>query len=75
MNEFLTLAEIEENFDSEWVLLADPKTDKHNNVKGGIVIRHSRNREEVYQKIAEDQHKKFAVLYVGKLPKGTVFVL
>ncbi len=35
MNEFLTLAEIEENFDSEWVLLADPKTDKHNNVKGG----------------------------------------
>jgi hypothetical protein len=75
MNKFLTRAEIDKKFDSEWVLLADPKTDKHNNVKGGIVIRHSRSREEVYQKIAEDEHKEFAVLYVGKLPKGTVFVL
>ena len=75
MNEFLTRAQIDKKFDSEWVLLENPETDKYNNVLGGVVLRHSKNRSEVYRKLAESQAKSFAVLYIGKMPKDTVIIL
>ena len=75
METFFTRAEIFKQFESEWVLLENPKTDKHLHVKGGTVLCHSKNRDEVYRKAVELKPKRSAILYTGKIPKGTAVIL
>jgi hypothetical protein len=75
MNDFLTRAEIDKKFDSEWVLLENPKMDRHHRIKGGIVLSHSKNRDDVYRKLVETKPKYFAVHYTGEIPEGTVIIL
>ena len=73
--EFLTIAEIEKRFDSEWVLLGDPSMDDAMEVQGGRVLWHSRDRDEVYRRAVKLRPKRFATLYVGKIPKDAAVVL
>jgi hypothetical protein len=75
MAEYLTRKEIYERFDAEWVLLGDPKTAKNLEVKGGTVLCHSKDRDEVYRKAIELQPKRSAILYTGKIPEGTAVIL
>ena len=67
MGETLTMAEIEERFDSEWVLLADPETAETLQIRAGRLLWHSRDRDEVYNKALELRPVHSAVLYTGKL--------
>jgi hypothetical protein len=76
MEEMLTAEEIEKKFDSEWVLVVDPQTDEHNEVRRGIVRCHSKDRDEVYRcAIQLPAPKHFAVLFTGEIPDDTVIVL
>ena len=50
MDEVLTLAQIESQFSSEWVLVEDPETNQALEVERGKVRWHSKDREEVYRK-------------------------
>jgi hypothetical protein len=75
MSEVLTIAEIQSQFDSEWVLVEDPNTDESLQVHSGNVIYHSKDRDEVYRKAIELRPKRFAMLYTGILPKDTAIVL
>jgi hypothetical protein len=76
MNEVMTIAEINERFPSEWVLLNDPQTNENLEVLGGTVICHSRNEEEVHRKAMElPAPKRIAVFYTGPTPEDEVFVL
>jgi hypothetical protein len=75
MNEPLTTAEIEARFPSEWVLIGDPRIDKVQRVLGGIVLWHTKDRDELYRKAMELSPKFFATLYTGTTPKGTAIVL
>jgi hypothetical protein len=77
MNEVLTLAEINERFPSEWVLLGDPQTDTYLGVQGGTLLCHSKDRDEVYRKAIElPAPKHIAVLYTGPVPApGTATLL
>ena len=75
MGEVLTMAEIQSQFDSEWVLVGDPHTDESLQVQSGNVIYHSKDRDEVYRKAIELRPKRFAMLYTGTLPKDTAIVL
>lgn len=74
-DEVLTLAQIEAQFASEWVLIEDPQTDATLEVRGGRVRWHSADRDEVYRKAVELRPRRFAVLYTGKMPKDTAIVL
>ena len=47
MDEVLSMTEIEAKFDSEWVLIEDPRTDDALEVRGGTVRCHGKDREEV----------------------------
>ena len=42
----LTMAEIESQFPSEWVLVEDPQTNESLEVQSGRVLYHSRDRDE-----------------------------
>ncbi|MGO9260326.1 MAG: hypothetical protein ACLQU1_29065 [Bryobacteraceae bacterium] len=65
------MAQIEARFESEWVLIEDPRTDDALEVRGGTVLRHGKDREEVYRRAVEVRPKRFAVVYTGKMPPDT----
>jgi hypothetical protein len=68
MDEVLTMAQIEAQFDSEWVLIEDPRADETLEVRGGTVRWHGKDREDVYRRAVELHPKRFAIVYTGKMP-------
>ncbi len=75
MSEVLSLSEIQEQFPGEWVLLEDPHITDSLEIRGGKVLWHSKDRDEVYRKARELHPKHSAILYTGKLPKEAAVVL
>lgn len=75
MNDVLTVSEIEERFDSEWVLIEEPQTNEALELEAGIVRWHSKDRDEVIRKAVELHPKRFAVLYTGTIPENTEVAL
>jgi hypothetical protein len=75
INEVLTIAQIEAQFDLEWVLVEDPQTNEALEVQRGKVCWHSKDRDEVCRKAVELRPKRFAMLYTGQLPEDTAIVL
>ncbi len=71
----MTVAQMETQFDSEWVLIGDPKTNDALEVQSGQVLWHSQDRDEVYRKAVELRPRRFAMLYTGKMPEGTAIIL
>ena len=75
MDDLLTIAQIEERFASEWVLVEDPQVNDVLEVQSGKIRWHSKDREEVYRQAVTLRPKRFAVLYTGKMPEETAVVL
>ena len=75
MKKLLTVAEIRDQFRSEWILIEDPETDEALRVKRGKVRYHSKDRDEVYREAVRLRPKLFAMLYTGAIPKDTAIVL
>jgi len=75
MEEMMTIDEIQCRFDSEWVLVEDPKTNEALEVLAGKVRCHSKDRDEVYREAVRLRPKRFAMLYTGSMPEGTAIVL
>ena len=75
MAEVLSISEIRARYDSEWILLADPETSDDLEIRGGTVLWHSKDRDEVYRKARQLRPRRAAFLYTGKLPKDAAIVL
>ena len=75
MEKTLTIAEIESQFDSEWVLVEDPLTNESLEVQGGKVLYHSKDRDEFDRIMLEFHPKRSAVLFTGEASKDLEFVL
>ncbi len=75
MSKEMTIEEIESQFDSEWVLIEDPRTDEELKVVGGRVLHHSKDRDEVYRKAVSLRPKRSALIYTGEIPEETAVVL
>ncbi len=75
MNEVLSYEEIEKRFAGEWVLLADPIVGESLQVKGGTLLWHSKDRDEVHRKALELRPRSSAVLYTGKIPGDMAIIL
>ena len=75
MDKMLTISEIESQFDSEWVLVEDPKTNEALEIQSGKVLYHSKNRDEFDREVLQFRPKRFAVLFTGKPQEGMEFVL
>ena len=75
MDYTLTLAQIEAQFISEWVLVEAPQTNDALEVQSGRVRWHSKDREEVYRQAVVLRPKRFAILYTGKMPEDTAIIL
>lgn len=75
MSEILTLKEIEEKYDSQWVLIGDVQTNERYEVLGGRVLYHGDDREDVYDKIGKFNPKMFAVRWIGEVKSESIFIL
>ncbi len=71
----LTLAEIHDRYDSEWVLLEDPETTDMLEIVRGKVLYHSKDRDEVYRRMRELHPRHAAIWYTGKLPEDMAVIL
>ena len=70
----MTLSELQDQFDAEWGLLGDPDTGENLEVQGGVVLFHSKDRDEVYRKAREMRPPRSAILYLGRL-RGEAMVI
>jgi len=75
MSDLMSLAEIQAQFKSEWILLEDPETTENLEVRGGKVLWHSSNRDEVYRKARELAPRSSAILYTGTMPEDSAIIL
>ena len=72
-DEIMTLAEIENRFDGEWILVEDPEYNHDDEVIRGKVLCHSKNRDDIYARAMELRPKRSASIYTGPIP-GEIFV-
>ena len=75
MEKTLTIAQIESQFDSEWVLVEDPQTNESLEVQSGKVLYHSKDRDEFDRRILAFHPKRSAVLFTGEPSKELEFAL
>ena len=75
MRSTMTINEIRTRYPSEWVLLANPRTDKSHGVRRGRVLWHSKDRDELYRKAIELRPKHSAVLFTGRIAEDSAVIL
>jgi hypothetical protein len=75
MTEILTLAEMAERYDSEWLLIAYTELDENMVVVRGEVLAHSPNQGEIYEALPLAKGRAVAFEYVGKVPADFAVML
>ena len=63
-----SIAQIKAKYKNEWVLLADYHLDDRNEPVSGVVVAHSKDRDEIYSKQMSIQ-KNLCILYAGEMPQ------
>lgn len=75
VNEILTRAEIEARFPNEWILMVDPDPAVDVNFRG-LVVAHSKDRYELYEKSKEYRPRTIVVFFAGPpFPPGMQVLL
>ena len=75
MSELMTWQEIEEAFDSEWVLIEDPDLTSAQEVIRGRVVFHGPDKEDLYSILEELRPSCSAIRFVGRLPDDFEMIL
>ncbi len=75
MNEVMTIEEIYDKFQSEWVLVENPEVTEMQEIIKGKVLFHSVDRDECDQKMLELRPRFFARIYTGKAPEDMAFLI
>jgi hypothetical protein len=73
--EILTLEQIRQRYDGEWVLIAYTEIDQNLIPLRGEVLAHSSNRDEVYSAISHANGRDIAIECFIKTPEDMVFIL
>jgi len=70
-----TMTEIKKKYKNEWLLVKVVNENKLNEPVKGSVITHSKNRDDIYEKMKKlPKGFRVATIFTGKIPpKGTVF--
>jgi hypothetical protein len=64
----MTIEEINESFDSEWVLVDQPEVDEVLRVQRGTVLWHGKDKDELHRVVrAIPEPFSLAILYTGRL--------
>ena len=69
-----TITRLKQRYPKEWLLLTDVVTDELTHPVRGKLAAHSKNRDEIYDRLASSRAKSTCVTYTGKIPKDLVVV-
>jgi hypothetical protein len=75
MSDVMTMDEINDSFDSEWVLVGEPEYNKQMELIRGKVLFHSKDKQEVYRKDKELHPRSAAYVYTGPTPDNVLINL
>lgn len=75
MVEIITFEEMNDRYDSEWLLIAYTEVDEDLRVIRGEVLAHSPHQEDIYQVLETIEEQPLAIEYVGQIPKNLNFIL
>jgi len=59
---------IKRKYTDEWVLISDYETDEFSAPLNGVVVAHSKSREEIYN-LQMEIDKDLCIYYTGEMPK------
>jgi len=71
---YLSIEEIDQKYDGEWIYLINPQT-IGSTVLGGEVLAHSPCRENVIRVMMETDNESVYIKYAGKVPEGMSVLL
>lgn len=67
--------DIKKSFRDQWVLIEVEKVDESFNILEGEVLAHSKDKDEVYQKLLKIRPKEFSIEYTGEVPEDLAIVM
>ena len=67
--------DIKKNFRNQWVLIEVKNVDESFNVLEGEVLAHSKDKDEIYQKLLKIKPKEFSIEYTGEVPEDLAVVM
>ncbi len=69
-----TLSTLKRRYPKEWLLLTDVTADELTRPVKGKLVAHSKNRDDIYDRLARIRAKSTCVTYTGEIPKDLVVV-
>lgn len=74
---YLSMEEIHEKFDGQWVYLINCKEEEYGDTIGGEVVLHSERRDKVIREMSKYYGEKSITLiaYAGKIPEEVSVIL
>ena len=67
--------DIKKNFRNQWVLIEVKNVDESFNVLEGEVLAHSKDKDEIYQKLLKIRPKEFSIEYTGEVPEDLAMLM
>lgn len=68
------ISKLKQRYPKEWLLLTNVTADELTRpIKGKLVV-HSKNRDEIYERLPRIRAKNFCITYTGKIPKDLVVI-
>jgi len=67
--------DIKKNFRKQWVLIEVKNVDETFHVLEGEVLAHSKDKDEIYQKLLKIRPKEFSIEYTGEIPEDLAVVM
>ncbi len=74
-SQILTIEEMRQRYDGEWLLVAYTEIDDQLQVLSGQVLAHSPDRDEVYAALPLGRGKDVSIECFAKIPEDLAFIL
>ena len=68
------IAKIKRRYPKEWLLLTNVTADELTRPVKGKLVAHSKNRDDIYDRLAHIRAQSVSIEYTGKVPKDLVVV-
>ena len=68
------LSTLKRRYPKEWLLLTNVVADNLTRPIKGKLVAHSKNRDDIYDRLAHIRAKSVSIEYTGKIPKDLVVV-
>ena len=68
------LSALKRRYPKEWLLLTNVVADELTRPIKGKLVAHSKNRDDIYDRLAHIRAKSVSIEYTGKVPKDLVVV-